>query len=329
MPLDVDRVAEALLEGTKALIAKSLAPMMEENAALRAANEALAARLAAVEARDVAGMLQPQIEAIARAVDALPSPPDVSGFVTKDDLAEVRAAIPEPKPTVDLAPVLAGLATKDELAEVRAAIPALPEPADLSGFATKADVDAAMPDLSPYARTEAVQEALKALPAPKDYDAPMAALTARVEALKLPEVIHGKDGAGIANVRMNADGELVVKLTNGETYTPGKVRGGDGFGFDDMAFEHDGERKFALVFSKDDRTVRHECHLPIPLDRGVWQEGKTYEQGDIVTWAGSMWIAQKDTDGKPDGGDYRLSVKKGRDGKNLMPPAPRPETVKR
>jgi hypothetical protein len=53
------------------------------------------------------------------------------------------------------------------------------------------------------------------------------------------------------------------------------------------------------------------------LDRGVFKAGDTYEAGDVVTWDGSMWIAQKDTTEKPKESDaWRLSVKKGRDGRD-------------
>lgn len=44
MTLDVDRVADALLEGVKALIAKEIAPLREENEALRARLDALQGR---------------------------------------------------------------------------------------------------------------------------------------------------------------------------------------------------------------------------------------------------------------------------------------------
>lgn len=52
----------------------------------------------------------------------------------------------------------------------------------------------------------------------------------------------------------------------------------------------------------------------------LWREwvrqGVKYLEGDGVTWGGSFWIAQKDTATKPDGGEWRLAVKKGRDGKD-------------
>lgn len=55
--------------------------------------------------------------------------------------------------------------------------------------------------------------------------------------------------------------------------------------------------------------------------QGVFVDGKTYELGDVVTWAGSMWHAQETTTTKP--GEYAgakawtLCVKKGRDGKDV------------
>jgi collagen type III alpha len=54
------------------------------------------------------------------------------------------------------------------------------------------------------------------------------------------------------------------------------------------------------------------------IDRGVYKAGETYEPGDAVTWGGSLWIAQKQTDAKPDTPEsgFRLAVKRGRDGKD-------------
>lgn len=64
--------------------------------------------------------------------------------------------------------------------------------------------------------------------------------------------------------------------------------------------------------------------IPMVIDRGVWREGE-HEKGDHVTWDGSGWIAQRKTATKPGTGpDWRLSTKRGRDGKDgAAPPAPR------
>jgi len=64
----------------------------------------------------------------------------------------------------------------------------------------------------------------------------------------------------------------------------------------------------------------HEIKTGIPLDGGVWREGG-YQRGDTVSHGGSMWIAQQDTDTRPDTADchWRLSIKRGRDGKDGKP----------
>lgn len=155
------------------------------------------------------------------------------------------------------------------------------------------------------------------------------ALGARVDAIRMPEVIHGRDGAGLSAARINDDGELILKWENGETCRLGKIRGDDGMGFDDLAVEHDGDRGFALVLRRGEREARHSFTLPVVIDRGVWRDG-AYERGDAVTWAGSLWIARRDTTDKPESSDaWRLAVKRGRDGKAAQPAKPKPETVKR
>jgi integrin beta 3 len=52
------------------------------------------------------------------------------------------------------------------------------------------------------------------------------------------------------------------------------------------------------------------------VDRGIWRT-KDYSAGDGVTFKGSYWIAERDTDGRPGEPDsgWRLAVKRGRDGR--------------
>jgi hypothetical protein len=53
------------------------------------------------------------------------------------------------------------------------------------------------------------------------------------------------------------------------------------------------------------------------IDRGVWREGM-YQTGDVVTWGGSSFVAQRETTEKPDplnaNTGWRLIAKRGRDG---------------
>jgi integrin beta 3 len=70
-----------------------------------------------------------------------------------------------------------------------------------------------------------------------------------------------------------------------------------------------------LVFALGDKTC--EIKTAIPIDAGVWVE-RTYDAGDAVSHGGSLWVAQQDTDTKPDtaGSHWRLAVKRGRDGRD-------------
>jgi hypothetical protein len=55
--------------------------------------------------------------------------------------------------------------------------------------------------------------------------------------------------------------------------------------------------------------------------QGVFQDGKAYELGDVVTWAGSTWHCNAPTETKPGEGAHAwtLMVKRGRDGKDGKP----------
>lgn len=146
--------------------------------------------------------------------------------------------------------------------------------------------------------------------------------------------VDGRDGVGLAGAVIDRSGDLVVTMTNGEHKNLGPVLGRDGadgrdgvdglagvpgqagvdgLGFDDFDLV-EGERGLVLRFSRG--TIVKEFSLPVVVDRGVWRE-QAYVKGNGVTWAGSFWIAQRDTSDKPETSDaWRLAVKRGRDGKD-------------
>ena len=137
-----------------------------------------------------------------------------------------------------------------------------------------------------------------------------------IEALPAP-----KDGVGLAGAFIDRAGELNLTLTNGEVKSLGRVDGKDGepgLGFDDLTVEYDGERTIRLKMERGEMVKESSIVLPVNIDRGIYGEGKQYETGDSVTWAGSYWIAQRATSSKPDSADsgWRLAVKRGRDGKD-------------
>jgi hypothetical protein len=57
---------------------------------------------------------------------------------------------------------------------------------------------------------------------------------------------------------------------------------------------------------------------------GVWLEGASYREGDVVTWGGSVFIAREATTAKPGAATaqsraWTLAVKAGRDGRDAAP----------
>lgn len=85
----------------------------------------------------------------------------------------------------------------------------------------------------------------------------------------------------------------------------------------DLTISDDG-RTVTLSLQQGDRRIERSLQFPVVIDRGVYSEGSSYAKSDAVTFGGSLWIAQKDTpEGKPGlSTDWRLAVKKGRDGKD-------------
>lgn len=139
----------------------------------------------------------------------------------------------------------------------------------------------------------------------------------------------GADGIGLAGAMIDRDSNLVVTLTNGETKALGAVvgkdgapgedgkPGRDGIGFDDMTLDYDGERTFTFLFQRGERIEERKFVAPVMLDCGVYRPDTAYAKGDAVTYGGSLWIAQRETKARPDSSaDWRLAVKKGRDGKD-------------
>ena len=275
--LDVDRLAEAMLEGARALIAKELAPLREANEVLRHENEALAARVKGLEDRPV------EVQTIT-----------FDPVEMKAMLAEAVAAVPVPENGKDADPAVIKAMVDEAVAAIPPALPGKDaDPAEL----------------------QAVKEAVAELRGWKD-------------AVRIPEAVHGKDGRSVVTARINDDGELVLKYSDGNTQNLGRIKGQDGkdaFEIEALSVEYDGERSFSIGWPDGRKEV---FDLPVPIYRGVWKEG-AYKRGDTVTWSGSQFTAVRDTDAKPEAdGSWQLSVKRGRDGREVVKAAPKSGPVK-
>jgi hypothetical protein len=97
------------------------------------------------------------------------------------------------------------------------------------------------------------------------------------------------------------------------------VNGVDGLGFDDLGVVQRDERSFTITAAQGDRVKEiGTARFAVAIYRGVWTDGRTYEPGDSVTWAGSEWHCHTTTTTKPGDGSkaWTLKVKRGRDGKD-------------
>jgi hypothetical protein len=289
--------------------------------------------LAAVAAR---------LDAMEKRIEALPAPVDLSA-----DLAAVKAAveaieIPE-IPTLPELPDFAkmiddALATRLDVEDmeksiedvVRAVLAEIPYPKD--GEPGKSvTIEDVMPAIE-----RRVEAHLTAIPAPKDGKsvtvedvAPLIAAEVEKRVSSLPKPKDGepgRDGLDVKEMFRAEGGRLVAVMSDGTTRDlgvfvgkdgePGKP-GADAVGFDDLDVSYDGEKTITLKFTKGEHVKEFSFAMPVVIDRGVYREGSEYKAGDAVTWGGSLWIAQKETAAKPDAGDdWRLSVKRGRDGKD-------------
>lgn len=144
---------------------------------------------------------------------------------------------------------------------------------------------------------------------------------------------RGSDGVGIADLIIDRDHNLVATFEDGRVKSLGNVVGRDGengkdgadgkagetFTLDDFDIEPIDDRTLKFKFERGGVMHSFEMAFPVAIYRGVWTEAE-YERGDMVTWAGSVWHADKATSAKPDtpDGGWKLAVKRGRDGKDKV-----------
>lgn len=274
---------------------------------------------------DVAPLIAAEV---AKAIAELPVPKDgepgprgeKGAAVTVDDVAplvaaevtKAVAALPVPaagepgKPGEKGEPGPAGTSvTPDEVAPlivevVAKAVAALPAPKDgepgprgEKGEPGPMGHGVTVDEVVPLIASE-VEKAFDALPAP-----------AAGEAGKPGEKGEaGRDGRDASDIPM-LKGFIAEQVTASVTTL-----------FKGMSFTTpDDGRTFVFGAEFGDQKISHEIKTALVLDRGVWRQA-LHAKGDGVTWGGSFWIAQKDTETKPDtpDSDWRLGVKRGRDG---------------
>jgi hypothetical protein len=236
---------------------------------------------------------------VAEAVEAIPKPKDGTS-VTIDEVkplvAEAVEALPKPKDGKDGTSV-----TLDDVQPMlRRMVDALPKPQD--GKSVTID------DVRPL-----IAEAVEQFPKPKDGVDGKSFTEDEVKVLIENVVGRYVDKWALDFERRAHD--LLQKVADS---IPIPKDGKDGFGFDDFEEEYDGERTIIRRYKMGDRVKEFRHKMNMIIERGVHVKGKFYEKGDCVTWGGNYWTALVDTEKSPgdNNTDWRLVVRKGRDGKN-------------
>lgn len=144
--------------------------------------------------------------------------------------------------------------------------------------------------------------------------------------------LAGKDGAPGRDGQDGKDGAPGLTGKDGAPGRDGKdgapglsgKDGADGLGFDDLEVLFDGDRTITLQAQRAGKKKSWPIVLPYLKYQGVYRDAHTYQEGDVVTWAGSTWTAHRETTTKPGDGskDWQLCVRKGRDGKDGIDAGP-------
>jgi hypothetical protein len=158
-----------------------------------------------------------------------------------------------------------------------------------------------------------IDDAIAAIPFPEKGDPGIAPTSDEVA-----KAMEGHFAKWALDFERKADGVLekaVDKLRQPEDGKPGR----DAIELDDFDISLDG-RTIKMALKRGDDVIERTLKIPALLDQGVYRETESYEKGDGVTFGGSYWIAQKDApEGKPGSSDdFRLAVKKGRDGRESV-----------
>lgn len=119
---------------------------------------------------------------------------------------------------------------------------------------------------------------------------------------RVPEAAPGRDGRDGAPGPMGARGE------DGRNGKDGVVT------MDDFALQIDG-RDLAVIIKCGEETIkRHVKIAGVPLYRGMYKFGDTYDNGDMITHGGSLWHNREDGNkAGPPGNGWSLVAKRGKD----------------
>ena len=271
---------------------------------------------AAPELPDVATM-------VSEAVAAIPVPRDGKS-VTVDEITPVLqelvsnavAEIPVPKDGKDFDPAMLKQAVEEAVSE---AVAAIPVPQDGKSVTTEDVqpmiqelVSASMPELPDV--KSLVNEAIAALPAAepgKDGENGRDALSLEI----LPFIDEGKSYPRGSYATYNGGLWRAYEKTHGMRGWECLVDGVAG-----IDIQQSEQRCFILTVNRTSGASETKSFdVPVMIYQGVFKSGQEYLPGDTVTWGGSLWHCDEQTQDKPgEAGSkgWTLAAKRGRDGRD-------------
>lgn len=247
-------------------------------------------------------------------------PVDIDSIVN-----QVRESIPIPKDgkSIDVEEVRGMI-----LGQVKDVFDAWPKPKDGEPGRPGKDADSIHPDTVRVMVLDEVQKAVAAIRLPKDGEKGDPGRDA-IQIEVLPFI----------DPRRSYPRGTCAAYAGGTIYALRNTTPGDAINPDEWQVLLDGEASFDIVPSEDSRslaiirtttsgsTLKREVPLPIPFEDGVYKTGRDYVRGAIVSYDGSGFICKVDKTSAVPGtsSDWRLFVKRGRDGKDLRPDDPKPD----
>lgn len=232
-----------------------------------------------------------------------------------------------------------------QLADAVASLPApkIPELPDIGAMVSEAV--AALPpaqdgksvtpeDVRPLLQ-ELVTAAVGEIPVPrdgKDYDPAVLKQAVDDAVAALPPAQDGRDALQL---------EIQPFIDEGKSYTRGsyathngglwrayeKTHGMRGWecivdGVSDVDISMNGQRNFIVTVNRaSGASEKKSFDIPTMVYRGVFKSGDEYLPGDTVTWGGSLWHCDEQTQGKPGetgSKGWTLAAKRGRDGRGKV-----------
>lgn len=175
----------------------------------------------------------------------------------------------------------------------------------------------------------AVAEAVKAIPKPKDGEDGKSLTVSDVEPLirdavnkAVAAIPPAKDGLGVAGAMIDRDGALQITLSNGEVKNLGPVVGRDGISLESFDLEYLPESHEVEIKARSgDRVKSVRYYAGGIRAAGYWRDGKSVKAGEAWSYGGNTWIATKDgTTETPQAGakDWYLAARRGKDAETVV-----------